>query len=110
MPIKSCQIDGKPGFKWGDQGKCYTFDKEDEGSKKAAKKKAIKQGIVIEGPDKFKKIMESDAEDHTREALELLYDQSLTKDDLFVLMNSLNLNTVEQSQVFLQREMERNNE
>lgn len=42
MPLKRCPN----GWKWGDKGKCYTG--------KDAKKKAIKQGIAIEGPEKFK--------------------------------------------------------
>ena len=42
MPIKRC---GDDGYKWGDTGKCYTGPD--------AKKKAIKQGIAIEGPKKF---------------------------------------------------------
>lgn len=46
MPIKSCSLpDGKSGYKWGDKGKCYK-----------SKKDAIRQGIAIEGPDKFKKV------------------------------------------------------
>jgi hypothetical protein len=24
MPVKTCQIDGKSGYKWGDSGTCYT--------------------------------------------------------------------------------------
>jgi hypothetical protein len=44
MPIKSCELNGKKGFKWGDEGKCYTGPD--------AKKKALEQGIAIEG-DKF---------------------------------------------------------
>lgn len=48
MPIKECQIDGKPGYKWGDQGKCYTYE-DSESSKKSARSKAHRQGIVIEG-------------------------------------------------------------
>jgi hypothetical protein len=45
MPAKECQIGGKSGWKWGDEGKCYTGPE--------AKKKAIAQGIAIEG-DKLK--------------------------------------------------------
>lgn len=26
MPVKQCQINDKPGFKWGDEGTCYTYD------------------------------------------------------------------------------------
>lgn len=40
MPLKRCQSDGKPGYKWGDSGKCYTGD--------GAREKAIKQGRAIE--------------------------------------------------------------
>jgi hypothetical protein len=42
MPLKRC---GKDGWKWGDSGECYTGP--------GAKKKAIKQGVAIEGPQKF---------------------------------------------------------
>lgn len=40
MPVKRCSKNGKSGYKWGDEGKCYT------GS--GAKKKAIEQGRAIE--------------------------------------------------------------
>ena len=40
MPLKQCNIKGRPGWKWGDSGKCYTG--------KDAKKKALKQGVAIE--------------------------------------------------------------
>lgn len=43
MPLKRCQINGKDGWKWGDEGKCYTGPQ--------GKKKAIAQGIAIEGGD-----------------------------------------------------------
>tara|TARA_R100000808_G_C2154617_1_gene165735 strand:+ start:8612 stop:8917 length:306 start_codon:yes stop_codon:yes gene_type:complete len=45
MPLKRCTSDSKSGYKWGNKGTCYTG--------KDAKKKAIKQGIAIEGPEKF---------------------------------------------------------
>jgi hypothetical protein len=47
MPIKSCQSDKIPGFKWGDAGKCYTYNPKNEGSKRNARKKATAQGIAI---------------------------------------------------------------
>jgi len=40
MPIKRCQVKGKKGWKYGDQGKCYTG--------KDAKQKAYKQAYAIE--------------------------------------------------------------
>ena len=46
MPIKKCSVDGKPGYKWGDTGKCYTYIPGNEASMKAAKKKAIKQAVA----------------------------------------------------------------
>jgi hypothetical protein len=48
MPLKKCSNDGKSGYKWGDSGNCYTGPD--------AKKKAIKQGVAIEGPEKFTKM------------------------------------------------------
>jgi hypothetical protein len=48
MPIQECQLNGKDGYKWGDEGKCYTYD-DSESSKKSAKSKAHRQGIAIEG-------------------------------------------------------------
>ena len=45
MPLKRCTTDNKSGYKWGNEGKCYTGPE--------GKKKAIKQGLVIEGPEKF---------------------------------------------------------
>jgi hypothetical protein len=48
MPLKKCSDDDKSGWKWGDSGKCYTG--------RDGKKKAIQQGISIEGPEKFQKM------------------------------------------------------
>jgi len=45
MPLQKCSSEGKSGWRWGNSGHCYTG--------KDAKKKAIKQGIAIEGPKKF---------------------------------------------------------
>ena len=45
MPVKDCQDNGKPGMKWGDSGKCYTYDPKNEGSRRNAKKEAIAQGL-----------------------------------------------------------------
>ena len=45
MPLKKCTIDSKAGYKWGDAGKCYTGPE--------GKKKAINQGVAVEGPEKF---------------------------------------------------------
>jgi hypothetical protein len=47
MPIRQCRIDNKPGYKWGQQGKCYDYNPNDEESKYQAKKSAISQGIAI---------------------------------------------------------------
>lgn len=49
MPIKSCKMGGKPGFKYGDSGKCYSYSPGNKESMMAAKKKAIKQGLAIGG-------------------------------------------------------------
>ena len=48
MPVKECEENGKPGFKWGDENKCYTYTPNDKTSKETARKKALKQGVAIE--------------------------------------------------------------
>lgn len=47
MPVQECNEDGKPGFKWGEEGKCYTYAPGDEQAAKDAKRKAIMQGLAI---------------------------------------------------------------
>lgn len=51
MPLKKCSVNNKDGYKWGDSGKCYTGPE--------GKKQAIKQGLAIEGPEKFSQKVKS---------------------------------------------------
>lgn len=46
MPVQSCTEEGKPGYKYGESGKCYTYTAGNETAKKAAKLKAIRQGVA----------------------------------------------------------------
>jgi hypothetical protein len=47
MPIQRTTKDGKPGYRYGDTGKVYTYTPSNTASRLAAKKKAIKQGLAI---------------------------------------------------------------
>jgi hypothetical protein len=47
MPVQRCQKNNKPGFKWGDEGYCYTYTPGDEESRKRARENALKQGLAI---------------------------------------------------------------
>ncbi|MFP4457560.1 MAG: DUF2213 domain-containing protein [Clostridia bacterium] len=47
MPVQECQLNNKPGYKWGEEGKCYTYTPNNEEERNKAKEKAIKQGIAI---------------------------------------------------------------
>lgn len=49
MPIKPCQSGGKPGYRWGDRGKCYTYEPGDEASRRRARRRAIDQALAIGG-------------------------------------------------------------
>jgi len=40
MPVQSCSNNGNPGYKWGEQGACYTYPKGNLAQKKKAKRKA----------------------------------------------------------------------
>lgn len=66
MPIKKCSDGGKSGFKWGDSGKCYTGPD--------GKKKAIKQGLVIEGPEKFSQKAHKERIDFSPEDIDVVVD------------------------------------
>ena len=48
MPVKSCRKEGKPGWKWGDSGYCYTYTKGNKQSSDRAKEKASRQGRAIQ--------------------------------------------------------------
>lgn len=48
MPIMACRTDDKPGYKYGENGHCYTYAVGNERSRKAAKRKAMLQGAAIE--------------------------------------------------------------
>ncbi|CAB4135780.1 hypothetical protein UFOVP573_142 [uncultured Caudovirales phage] len=48
MPIRSCSDGDKPGYKWGDSGKCYLYTAGDEKSMDAAKIKAQMQGVAAQ--------------------------------------------------------------
>jgi len=47
MPVRPCTEDGKPGFKYGESGKCYTYTPGNTASKAAARLKAEAQGAAI---------------------------------------------------------------
>lgn len=48
MPVQRCQKNGKPGFKYGAGGACYTYTPGNTQSEVAARNKAEKQGRAIE--------------------------------------------------------------
>jgi hypothetical protein len=47
MPVQSCEENNKPGYKWGQQGKCYTYNPDNEGQRRKAKQYAIIQGYAV---------------------------------------------------------------
>jgi len=48
MPVQDCSQDGKPGKRWGEEGKCYTYEPGNEESRKRAEARALEQGRAIE--------------------------------------------------------------
>lgn len=47
MPVMRCTREGKPGYRYGQSGHCYTYKTGDEAGRKRAKQKAIIQGTAI---------------------------------------------------------------
>jgi hypothetical protein len=46
--MKACSKNGKPGFKWGDNGFCYTYTPGNKESLVSAKAKCMQQAKAIE--------------------------------------------------------------
>lgn len=71
MPVKRCQKDGKSGWKWGDEGKCYTG--EDAKEKAATQGRAIKSDASkgVDAVEKDYKVMKKD--EHLRYTLGVAY-------------------------------------
>lgn len=63
MPLEKCSVNGRDGFRWGSDGKCYTGPD--------AKKKALKQGYA-EDPKHFKEEMTKSDFAYTDEAESLM--------------------------------------
>lgn len=61
-PVMRCMGDGDPGYKYGDSGRCYTYTKGNNSSKRKARRKARLQGIAIEATKRLQ-AMESQDED-----------------------------------------------
>lgn len=47
MPVQKCQKNNKPGYRWGTEGKCYTYTPGNKASRERAKNKAAEQGRAI---------------------------------------------------------------
>lgn len=48
MPVQRCRTKGRPAYRWGNSGKCYTYTAGNEASRKRAKQRAYIQGSAIE--------------------------------------------------------------
>lgn len=48
MPLQRCETDGRPGFRWGQAGRCYTFRRGNAEARTRARGKALRQGRAIE--------------------------------------------------------------
>lgn len=46
MPVRNCSEDGKPGYRWGDSGKCYVYTSNDPKSRERALTQARAQGLA----------------------------------------------------------------
>jgi hypothetical protein len=48
MPVMRCISEGRPGFRWGSEGKCYTYAPSDPASRERARRQAERQGQAVE--------------------------------------------------------------
>jgi hypothetical protein len=84
MPVNKCEENGKPGYRWGNSGKCYTYTPGDEGEKAKAKQMAFNQGLAI-GDTDMKKVDRVDFLMETIDDQDWLRDKfKLNKDNGFL--------------------------
>jgi len=55
MPVEVCRSENKPGFRWGKQGKCFTYTPNNDQSREQARGQAAAQGRAIEAQGGEKK-------------------------------------------------------
>jgi len=48
MPVRSCSENNRPGYRWGEEGKCYTYKKGDKEGASRARARAERQGAAVE--------------------------------------------------------------
>jgi len=87
MPVQRCTSNGKSGYRWGTKGKCYTGP--------GAKKKAIKQGVAIEGPKKFAAKAAGGEEITKNDMHDLVLDPESTVAELSAVARAVNLTPAE---------------
>jgi len=46
MPLNECQYEGKPGWRWGQAGKCYVYTPGSEAGSRLARARALRQGVA----------------------------------------------------------------
>lgn len=54
MPLMPCRRDYKPGYKWGEEGHCYTYTPGDGPAKERARQRALAQGRAIQAQSEGK--------------------------------------------------------
>lgn len=48
MPVMRCMKDSRPGWKWGENGTCYTYDAGNDDASDRAERQAERQGRAVE--------------------------------------------------------------
>lgn len=88
MPLVKCTKDGKSGWKWGENNKsCFTGPD--------GKKRAIKQGIAIEGVKRFSEEMSKSNEFDENDIQNLIADAEISDEDITIIMSAMHYNLIE---------------
>lgn len=85
MPVMRCQSDGRPGYKWGESGHCYTYEPGNERSRRDAKRRAYIQGYAINARRASEKVAKIDDADRATvvEIIDGLIDDELEAIDSY---------------------------
>lgn len=47
MPLQRCEEEGRPGWRWGQAGKCYTYAPGSAAAERLAKQRAMAQAVAM---------------------------------------------------------------
>lgn len=93
MPLTRCQENDTPGWKWGEEGKCYTYGPGTDRSEEEARENALAQAAAM---GEFEKEVDNSVGDETEQVYEIRKTNDMLNYTLGVVYEPNKLDTDEE--------------